>query len=181
VLLFAWPVAVYFVSRFRPTRHCPNRSLNTTLRPIPNRRKPRGGARYHSRSAGSRRRRRELGGPIGMARHGAASCPRGAWGSWWRGWWEMGWRQRWRRADRGRCPSAAGDTGKQLLHGKGGPETWAPLIRGADRWAKGKSEEMDGGIDLIRLGLNLSWERTKREKRRTCGTMIKNRKNGRFS
>jgi hypothetical protein len=23
-------------SRFRPTRHCPNRSLNTTLRPIPN-------------------------------------------------------------------------------------------------------------------------------------------------
>jgi hypothetical protein len=85
----------------------------------------------------------------------------------------MGWRQRWRRADRGRCPSAAGDTGKQLLHGKGGPETWAPLIRGADRWAKGKSEEMDGGIDLIRLGLNLSWERTKGEKRRTCGTMIK--------
>jgi hypothetical protein len=36
-----------------------------------------------------------------------------------------------------------GDRGKRLLHGEGGPETWAPLIRGADKWAKGRTRRGD--------------------------------------
>jgi hypothetical protein len=100
-----------------------------------------------------------------MARHGAAACLHGAWGSWRRGWWEMGWRQRWRRADRGRSPSAAGTEGSGCFTARAGRRRgW---VRSSAALTSGpreeRGEETRGGIDLILLGLNLSWKGEKKE------------------